>query len=110
MTTTAADVNRIRLDFADSFVYHTRRLKLSNWLIGATDRTALRELRRKGGRGPSELRATGSDAFTLSLHRASALSRTPTSTAGRPPRHVTSHKTQNARKCVCVSVSVRMRV
>ena len=41
-------VNRVRLDFADSFVVHLRRLGLTNWLVGATDRTALRELRHKG--------------------------------------------------------------
>ena len=39
-------VNRVRLDFATTWVMHVKRLGLTNWLIGATDRASLRELRR----------------------------------------------------------------
>ena len=39
-------VNKIRLDFATSWVAHVRRLRLRNWLVGATDRPALQELLR----------------------------------------------------------------
>ena len=41
-------VNRIRLDFATTWVSHVRRLKMTNWLVGATDVKALRSLRRSG--------------------------------------------------------------
>lgn len=41
-------VNRIRLDFAVSWMAHVKRLGLSNWMIGATDATALKELQRIG--------------------------------------------------------------
>lgn len=41
-------VNRIRLDFATSYVAHLQRLGLTNWLIGATDRPALKALLRSG--------------------------------------------------------------
>lgn len=37
-------VNRVRLDFAFTWVAHVRRLKLSNWLVGATDEAAFRHL------------------------------------------------------------------
>ena len=37
-------VNRIRLDFATTWVYHVRRLGMTNWLVGATDQTSLRSL------------------------------------------------------------------
>lgn len=37
-------VNRVRLDFARTWVAHVRRLKLSNWLVGATDEGALQGL------------------------------------------------------------------
>jgi hypothetical protein len=40
-------VNRVRFDFATTWVSHVRSLGLSNWLVGATDRTALRELKRQ---------------------------------------------------------------
>jgi arabinosyltransferase len=36
--------NRVRLDFAYTWVAHVRRLNLTNWLVGATDRRALRAL------------------------------------------------------------------
>lgn len=39
-------VNRVRLDFATTWVMHVKRLGLTNWLIGATDRASLRELKR----------------------------------------------------------------
>lgn len=29
--------NRIRLDFADTWVYHVKALKMTNYLVGATD-------------------------------------------------------------------------
>lgn len=41
-------VNKIRLDFATTWVKHVRNLGLTNWLVGATDRPALRELKRLG--------------------------------------------------------------
>ena len=41
-------VNKVRLDFATTWVTHVRRLGLTNWLVGATDRPALRELKRQG--------------------------------------------------------------
>ena len=34
-------VNRIRLDFATTWVHHVRRLGMTNWLVGATDKTSL---------------------------------------------------------------------
>ena len=37
-------VNRIRLDFATTWVHHVRRLGMTNWLVGATDRTSLTSL------------------------------------------------------------------
>ena len=37
-------VNRARLDFARTWVWHVRRLQLSNWLVGATDEGALQAL------------------------------------------------------------------
>ena len=40
-------VNRIRLDFADTWVYHVRRLGMTNWLIGATDRASLKSMKTK---------------------------------------------------------------
>ena len=36
--------NRVRLDFAKTWVTHVRGLKMSNWLIGATDQQALEGL------------------------------------------------------------------
>ena len=41
-------VNKIRLDFATTWVKHVRALGLTNWLVGATDRPALNELKRLG--------------------------------------------------------------
>ena len=41
-------VNKIRLDFATTWVMHVRRLGLTNWLIGATDRASLKEMSRAG--------------------------------------------------------------
>lgn len=38
--------NRVRLDFATTWVSHVRRLGMSNWMIGATDQQALEGLRR----------------------------------------------------------------
>jgi len=38
-------VNRIRVDFASTWVYHLERLGLKNYLIGATDDFALKSLR-----------------------------------------------------------------
>ena len=37
--------NKIRLDFATTWVWHVRRLKMTNWLVGATDAEALVALR-----------------------------------------------------------------
>ena len=37
-------VNKIRLDFATTWVWHVRRLGMTNWLVGATDKTSLRSL------------------------------------------------------------------
>ncbi len=37
-------VNKVRFDFATSWVAHVRRLGLSNYLVGATDQNALRRL------------------------------------------------------------------
>lgn len=34
-------VNKIRLDFAMTWVYHVRRLGMTNWLVGATDKASL---------------------------------------------------------------------
>ena len=41
-------VNKIRLDFATTWVAHVRALGLTNWLVGATDRPALKALRKAG--------------------------------------------------------------
>ena len=38
-------VNRVRVDFARTWVHHVRRLGLTNWLVGATDAGALETLR-----------------------------------------------------------------
>ena len=37
--------NKVRLDFAATWAAHVRRLGMTNWLIGATDRGAMRGLR-----------------------------------------------------------------
>ena len=37
-------VNRIRVDFTVSWIHHVKRLGLSNWLIGAADKGALKQL------------------------------------------------------------------
>ena len=42
--------NKIRLDFATTWVWHVRRLKMTNWLVGATDAEALVALRARPGR------------------------------------------------------------
>ena len=39
-------VNKIRLDFATTWVFHVRRLGMTNWLVGSTDKFSLRELQR----------------------------------------------------------------
>ena len=78
-------VNRVRLDFADSFVVHLRRLGLKNWLIGATDRTALRELRRKGV--PCFDMSTNLPEGQLRASRRCAVSRAPSRAhTPSPPR------------------------
>ena len=41
-------VNRIRYDFAESWVAHVRALGLTNWLVGATDGQALTRLSKNG--------------------------------------------------------------
>ena len=41
-------VNKIRFDFATSWVAHVQALGLTNWLVGATDSRALKELIRTG--------------------------------------------------------------
>ena len=41
-------VNKIRLDFATTWVHHVRRLGMTNWLVGATDKPSLKELQLAG--------------------------------------------------------------
>jgi len=40
--------NKIRLDFATTWVYHVRALKMTNWLVGATDAFSLKALQEVG--------------------------------------------------------------
>lgn len=40
--------NKVRLDFAMTWVHHVRQLGLANWLVGATDPQALRRLHAGG--------------------------------------------------------------
>ena len=37
--------NKIRLDFVTTWVYHVRRLGMSNWLVGATDSASLEAMK-----------------------------------------------------------------
>jgi hypothetical protein len=41
-------VNRIRLDFATTWVHHVKRLGMTNWLVGATDKASLTSLTQSG--------------------------------------------------------------
>ena len=77
-------VNRVRLDFATTWVSHVRRLGMTNWLVGATDSKALRSLRRSGvpcfsmrTRLPEGEWAWGSPSFkALGQHKVELIHRT----------------------------------
>jgi len=87
-------VNSVRLDFAVTWVWHVRRLGLTNWLVGATDRPALRKLH-SGGVSCFSMRTTlptgewdwGSKSFkALGQHKVSSSTKPPAHTCILPAR------------------------